>query len=325
MNEEDAFGALLGKTRPPKADAFAVAPGAVTAPGPVPVPPPAATLPEKPAFGFWLLIGVGLALNAAWIYLATLLLDHALTAGWLDPDTSPGKIDLIANLLVFSGVLLISWVLMRLSPVENPRRLLRSAPAFAIGVALGTFGMLIALLQSWVGNHAVANPEPAGIDGLELITASLVTLFAAAVEEFCLRGWLQQRLVPRVGGTAAVTLAAIAFSALHLSGGARSGLSLANIFLAGLLFGLLMLRTGNLWCSIGAHFAWNWSEGELFGLDPNPGSPPHGSIFDFELVGAAIWGGSGEGMNVAIPVTIALTALILPLLAAGDRTSAGET
>lgn len=304
MNEEDAFGALLGKTRRP-----------AEAPYPAPVPPPQPSLPREPAFRFWLLIVAGLALSAVWIYLCTQLLDQAFTRGWLDPAMSPGNIDLIANLLIFGGILIISAVFMRLTPVQPRPVLLRGLPAFFIGLLLGTFGMLVALLQSWVGNHAVANPDPTGIAAGALIVATLVTLFAAGVEEFALRGWLQQRLIPRIGEPAAVTLAAVAFSALHLSGGARSVLALANIFLAGLLFGLLLLRTGNLWCSIGAHFAWNWSEVELFGLDPNPGSPPHGSIFDFELVGAAIWGGSGEGMNVAVPVTIALTALILPLLA----------
>lgn len=301
MNEADAFGALLGKTRAPTAE-------------PVPIPPPPPSLPGEPVFRFWLLVTLGVLLNAGWIYLCTVLLEMALANGWIAPETSAGTIDLIANLLIFSGIFAISALFVRVMPLDKPRAVLRGGPAFALGLGLGTFGMLIALLQSWVGNHAVANPQPAGIAGGALVIASLVTLFAAAVEEYGFRGWLQPRLATRIGGSAAVVLSALAFSALHLSGGARSGLALANIFLAGLLFGLLKLRTGTLWCSIGAHFAWNWSETELFGLDPNPGSPPHGSIFDFDLVGAAIWGGSGEGMNVAVPVTIALTALILPLL-----------
>ena len=311
MNEADAFGALLGKTRT-AASGIEAAP---LAPGPVPPPEPAPTLPAPPAFRFWLLVGLGVTLNAGWITLATWLLGHAFENAWLDPAMNAGTIDLIANLLVFSGMLAVSLVFMRLMPIAKSPPLLRSAPAFAIGLALGIGGMTIALLQSWIGNHAVSATQSAGIAPLALLIASLVTLFAAAVEEIAFRGWLQQRLAPRVGGAGAATIAAIAFSALHLSGGTRSGLALANIFLAGLFFGLLMLRTGNLWCSIGAHFAWNWSEAELFGLDPNPGAPPHGSIFDMDLVGAAIWGGSTEGMNVALPVTIALTALMLPLLA----------
>ncbi|HMP55013.1 MAG TPA: CPBP family intramembrane metalloprotease, partial [Novosphingobium sp.] len=63
-----------------------------------------------------------------------------------------------------------------------------------------------------------------------------------------------------------------------------------------------------------AHFAWNATEDAGLGLVPNPGNGPLGSLFDFDLVGSALWGGGPEGLNASIGTAAALVALIVPLL-----------
>jgi len=39
-----------------------------------------------------------------------------------------------------------------------------------------------------------------------------------------------------------------------------------------------------------------------------------GAIFDFDLVGSALWGGSDEGLNASLSISFVLVALILPLI-----------
>ncbi|MET0246329.1 MAG: CPBP family intramembrane glutamate endopeptidase, partial [Sphingomonas sp.] len=75
-------------------------------------------------------------------------------------------------------------------------------------------------------------------------------------------------------------------------------------------------RSGGIAAPIAAHFAWNGSEQLIFGLDPNPGVGPFGSVLDLDLAGAARWGGSAEGLNASVGMTIALLVVLVPLLIA---------
>ena len=150
-------------------------------------------------------------------------------------------------------------------------------------------------------------------------------LFQVAAEEVFFRGWIQPALSRKVGSIAGVALAALLFTGFHVTGGARAPLSLVNILLAGVLFGLLALRSGGILASIAAHFAWNASENLGLGLDPNPGIDIFGGLFDIDLAGAPTWGGNPEGLNASIGTVAVLVALILPLLAAARNARAPES
>jgi membrane protease YdiL (CAAX protease family) len=97
-------------------------------------------------------------------------------------------------------------------------------------------------------------------------------------------------------------------------GGARSPTTLINLFLGGVLFGILAARGGGLAGAIAAHFSWNWSEQILLGLDPNPGVGSFGAWLDLDLAGPALWGGSEEGLNASLAMTMTLLALLVPLI-----------
>ncbi len=209
----------------------------------------------------------------------------------------------------------VALLFARLQPLPAPGRVMAVAPALTLGLGLGLAGLLVSLLQGWAGGHVVAAKTASGGGIALLLLGTVMILFQTVAEELLFRGWLQTRLTRLAGPTGAVAVAALAFSLLHIFGGARSVIALANIFIAGLFFGLLMLRTGTVWAPIGAHFAWNWAETIVFGLSPNPGAPVYGAMLDFDLNGPSYWGGSDQGLNAAYAVTIALTALILPLLA----------
>jgi len=143
------------------------------------------------------------------------------------------------------------------------------------------------------------------------------------VEEVYFRGWLQPLLVRHYGMPVALLLSSLAFAALHIIGGARSPVTVANLFLGGLLFGLLAARGEGLAGAIAAHFTWNWSEQILLGVDPNPGVGSFGALLNLDLAGPALWGGSEEGLNASLAMTMTLLALLVPLLilfrSGGDR------
>jgi membrane protease YdiL (CAAX protease family) len=189
-----------------------------------------------------------------------------------------------------------------------------AAPALraATGAAIGLSALLAtAALAALAATVTTGTGEAQG--GVALLIGTITILFQAGVEEVYFRGWLQPVLVRRWGTTTGLLVASAAFALLHIAGGARTPLTLVNLLLGGLLFGLLALRSGGLAAPIAAHAAYNWAEQILLGLDPNPGTGSFGALFDFDLAGSALWGGSDEGLNASIAVSFVLVAVIVPL------------
>ncbi len=184
-------------------------------------------------------------------------------------------------------------------------------PMAATGFALGSAGLLVAVVYAAVALHVARGTggAPAAI-----VTGTLVVLVQAAVEEVYFRGWLQPLLVRAWGPAAGVAIVALAFAALHIAGGERAAMSLVNLFAGGVFFGLLALRSGGIVLPLAAHFGWNWLETIGLGLSPNPGTGSFGAFVDLDMIGAATWGGSAEGLNASLGVTFALAALIAPVV-----------
>ena len=77
----------------------------------------------------------------------------------------------------------------------------------------------------------------------------------SALEEVLMRGLLYYWLKRKLGPLGAVLLTAILFSLIHIPNGHTTFLSILNIALVGIFYGLLVIRTGSLWMACGAHFA----------------------------------------------------------------------
>ncbi len=226
-----------------------------------------------------------------------------------------GVIGLIANLLPFGTIAALAAVMLardgRLRHVAGP------APGrgAGLGLALGSLGIAIAAAQALVAGTLVDGAGDAEGGGGWLFVGLLAIAVQAGAEELAFRGWLQPMLVRAAGPAAALLLTTLAFTGLHLIGGVRAPLSLLNLFLGGLWFALLALRSGGIALPAAAHIAWNAAERLVLGLDPNPGVGACGAMLDYDLAGSAMWGGSDEGLNASLGTTAVLLAMILPLAA----------
>jgi membrane protease YdiL (CAAX protease family) len=214
---------------------------------------------------------------------------------------------LLFGLLTVAG-LIGSRRLGSLAALAGPR-----AGAMAgLGAGVGLFGLFVAFAYARIAGVAVSVPGGSAGMGAVLI-GTVATIVQVGGEEIYFRGWLQRALGVAWGPVPALLMTALVFAALHLLGGARAPLSLINLLLGGLLFGLLAQRSGGIAAPVAAHLLWNWSEQLLLGLDPNPGTGSFGALFDHDLIGAALWGGSDEGLNASLAVTLVLAALLAPL------------
>lgn len=111
-------------------------------------------------------------------------------------------------------------------------------------------------------------------DGWRLLQAGLWWavgfLLVGVFEEFLFRGYTLATLASGIGFWPAALLLSAAFGAIHLGNRGENWLGGALAGLIGLVFALMLRRTGSLWFPIGFHASWDWGQTFLFGV-PNSG------------------------------------------------------
>lgn len=226
-------------------------------------------------------------------------------------DSNAAMDETIASTILF-GLLLAAGLLgARLSGLNGARLGPRPGLRLVQGATIGLAGLFVAAGLAAIAG--VVRPSAGSALLGPLLGGTAVIAFQVSSEEIFFRGWLQPVLT-RAWGFFGILVTAIAFAALHLVAAAGAALSLCNLFLGGLLFGLLANRYGGIASAIGAHFTWNWAEQLMLGLDPNPGLGSFGAVANLDLVGSRWWGGSAEGLNASIAMTFALAILLAPLV-----------
>jgi uncharacterized protein len=133
-------------------------------------------------------------------------------------------------------------------------------------------------------------------------------LFVGFYEEFFFRGYPLFTLT--TGMTfwpAAIVLSAV-FGLVHHSNPGESWTGAFDAGAVGLLFCLLVRRTGDLWMAIGFHAAWDWGQTYFYGV-PDSGLVPRGHLFNSSSSGP-LWlsGGSvgPEGSWLCIALLVIL-------------------
>jgi membrane protease YdiL (CAAX protease family) len=184
-------------------------------------------------------------------------------------------------------------------------------PALAIGLVIGAAGYAVTVGAADLAGAITPGPFNTFTLDAVLFGAALVAVQAVAEEAF-FRGWLQPILCVSWGPLAGVTVTSVLFAGLHVIAGAHGVLAVANLFLGGVLFGLLALRTGNLFAASAAHFAWNWTESGVFGLSEQPTS----SLLKFGFTGSPLWNGGADAMNGSLAMSLVLTSLVAGVLIA---------
>lgn len=244
----------------------------------------------------WILISFAAEIDRG---LASLLGRGESAGSWLDL-----AIALLILLLAIASSLLL----------RQPIRIGSDGRGFAIGaLPVGIVAPAVALgLATAAGATAFFDGKVASFT--VFLVGSLLIIIKALGEEMLFRGLLQPLLCRAWGVPVGITLASLAFTAIHIAGGWSDPISLLNITLAGMWFGLLAWRTGGILAPTLAHAGYNWAEEILFGASPNPGIGNFGALMNIDLTGPMRLGGSADGLNASLLLTAVLMAIILPLL-----------
>src|SRR5579863_4601544 len=136
-------------------------------------------------------------------------------------------------------------------------------------------------------------------------------ILVGLAEEFTFRGYLQYTLTTGMGFWPSALLLSAAFGLAHAGNPGESKAGLFSVVLFGLLFCLVLRRTGNLWWAVGFHAGWDWGQTFFYGV-PDSGIPPYHNLFNCTFTGKAwLTGGSvGPEASVFTPIVLCIVAIL---------------
>jgi membrane protease YdiL (CAAX protease family) len=130
-------------------------------------------------------------------------------------------------------------------------------------------------------------------------------------EEFSFRGYLQYTLTTGMGFWPSAILLSCLFGLAHKSNPGETTFGLCSVVLFGLLFCLILRRTGNLWWAVGFHAGWDWGQTFFYGV-ADSGIPPYHNLFGSTFNGPNwLTGGSvGPEASVFTPIVLGIVAIL---------------
>lgn len=218
-----------------------------------------------------------------------------------------------SHLPLLAGSLLAGWFLLAregLPPAALGFHAGReSGGEFSAGLLVGAalVGSVVVVMSMVGGIRWAWEPGAAGEVGVAVLRALVILAIPAAAEEALLRGYVFQLSAREWGWGITLAWTSVAFALLHGANPALGWVALANLALAGVALGLLVLRTGSLWWATGAHLGWNWGQ---VALDlPVSGLELVDVPVLAPVTGGPHWlGGGGFGVEGSVLATAALAA-----------------
>jgi uncharacterized protein len=145
-----------------------------------------------------------------------------------------------------------------------------------------------------------------------LVEWSIAFLLVGLFEEFAFRGYIQYTLTSGIGFWPAAVLMSSLFGLAHfIANPTENVVGSVAVVMFGLLLCLFLRRTGNLWCAVGFHFAYDWGQTFFYGV-PDSGIVPYHNLFNSVLSGPRwLTGGTvGPEASVLTPIALLVVALV---------------
>ncbi len=149
-------------------------------------------------------------------------------------------------------------------------------------------------------------------------------LLQGAAEELLVRGYFMISLTNTTGTGRAVVFSSILFALLHIGNVGVSALAILNITLFGLLLGLIVFRSGNIFLACALHGIWIFAEGNLFGTRVSGLAPGHSLLTSLPDAARALTNGGDFGPEggAAVTLVLILALAVFFLLTTGKREEA---
>ena len=130
-------------------------------------------------------------------------------------------------------------------------------------------------------------------------------IIVALEEEFHYRGYGLSTLTKSIGFWPAAIASSAVFGYSHLGNSGENWLGVFNASAGGLLFCLLLRRSGDLWMPIGFHASWDWTQTYFYGV-PDSGHVLPGHLFSGNFFGPLWLTGGTVGPEGSVLLTLLL-------------------
>ena len=138
-----------------------------------------------------------------------------------------------------------------------------TAKGFGVGFGFFVAVVLIMMLLGLYHIDSIGTDKP-----MQIISAFFLFLLVGTGEEIIFRGVFFRWIDEKWGFVAALTISSVFFGLVHISeSNATLWSSLAIAVEDGLLLGAAYKYSGTLWLPIGIHWAWNFTQGNIFGFE----------------------------------------------------------
>lgn len=233
--------------------------------------------------------------------------------------------ELLVGALSLSMAILITFLYLRLEKrsfgdigawfhTDWYKKLIRGS-IFGITAIMIIFALMLISGLAAIRGLTIGNPS---VIIMKLAAGMVLYLSSVAyAEELLTRGYIYHFLKTKFTLAGAVLITSLVFSLMHIFNPNVTPLALFNIFLAGIVLNLLVIRDGDIWSAVGFHFGWNYTMGIIF-ASPVSGGREEG-IIKLSLMGYELLTGGAFGIEGGVICTVVLALLSVYLFYRNER------
>ena len=179
-----------------------------------------------------------------------------------------------ASTLIFGFLSMIFLVWLWLWVME--RRSLRTiglqrsgfGRQYVRGVVVGFLLItVIVAMMAITGSARLSSVDLSGAAIAGIAIMFLGWMVQGGAEEILARGFLMPVIGARWGVALGIVLSSLLHAYLHIQNPSVNPLAMSNLILLAIFFSLYALAEESLWGVMGVHAAWNWTQGNIFGVE----------------------------------------------------------
>jgi membrane protease YdiL (CAAX protease family) len=181
---------------------------------------------------------------------------------------------------------------------------------YSRGAIIGILMMAIPVVILTLSGYLQFESNPAEWEGWTAVPGVLILLVGwlvqGAAEETLTRGFLLPIFGIRFNPFWGIIVSSGLFASLHLFNANLNLIAMINLFLFGVFASIYAMQEGGLWGVFAIHSFWNWSQGNLFGLEVSGSKFGLTTLLNLKEAGPDILTGGAFGPEGGLTVTLML-------------------
>ena len=222
------------------------------------------------ALSFTISLVIGMVLGLAFLTLGdgTLPFESKSIQNILSSDLGLMISTSLSNAIIILSCIVI-WKIFEKKKVSGMglTNLKEGYKEFISGLLFGTIAIsVVAIILLLMGNVRLVNSLSKPQLSVALLEGLILFIFVGFGEEILGRAYIMSVLKQTRNKWFVLIISSVIFAILHLGNNGISILAFINLFLVGLLFGYMFMKSKNIWMPIGYHITWNYFQGYIWGF-----------------------------------------------------------